>query len=194
MPSDPLQRGAARTATLVAVPLAIVVFAVSALTFGNFGRDEPAPAATGPVSMTTRDLPPEVEAACRLLVSKLPETVAGSAQRPVTAGPEQNAAYGDPPIMLECGTPPPTVGPTDEVINLAPPEATGGICWHAIDGDNRTVWTTVDRQVPVTVTVPGPREGSAQSVVPFARAIGESLPPLDTDEIPTGCSVQPTTS
>jgi len=192
--SDPIRRGAARTATLVAVPLAAIVLLLSALAFGGFGGDAPTPAATGPVTMTVRSLPAEAATACKLLVGKLPATVAGRAQRPVTAGTEQNAAYGDPPLTLECGTGLPTVGLTDEVVNLAAPGADTGVCWHPIDGDNRTVWTTVDRQVPVTVTVPGPRDGSAQSVVPFSAAIGTSLLPRAADDIPTGCSTTPPTS
>jgi hypothetical protein len=191
MATDPIRRGAARTATLMAVPIAAVVLVVSALAFGGLGTDPPAPAATGPVTMATRDLPPDTAAACQLLVSRLPETVAGHARRRVTAGLDQNAAYGDPPITFECGMPMPTVGETDDVFNLAPPGANAGICWYPIDGDNGTVWTTVDRQIPVTVTVPGPREGSAQSVVPFAQAIGENLSLRTQDDIPAGCSATP---
>jgi hypothetical protein len=193
MSADPVRRGAARTATLVAVPVALLVLGVSALAFGGFGTNPPAPA-TGPVTMASRSLPPETASACQLLVSKLPETVAGRARRPVAAGAEQNAAYGDPPITLECGTSTPTVGATAEVFNLAAPGATSGVCWHPIDGDNRTVWTTVDRQVPVTVTVPGSREGSAQSVVPFSQAINENLALRDIDAIPAGCNAAPPTS
>jgi hypothetical protein len=192
--TDPIRRGAARAATLVAVPLAAVVLLVSVLVYGGFGSDEPAPAATDPVTMAQRDLTPETLAACQQLVAKLPTTLGTRNQRPVTAGEEQNAAYGDPPVTLECGTDMPTVGATDEVVNLAAPGADSGVCWHPIDGDNRTVWTTVDRQIPVTVTVPGPPDGAAQSVVPFSQAIGENLPPRGAPEIPSGCSATPPTS
>lgn len=192
--SDPIRRGAARTATLVAVPIAAAVLLVSALVYGGFGGDTPEPAATGPVTMSARDLPPEAADACQLLVANLPATVGGRAQRPVTAGAEQNAAYGDPPLTVECGTAAPTVGLTDEVVNLAAPGAGSGVCWHPIDGDNRTLWTTVDRRIPVTVTVPGPRDGAAQSVVPFSAAIAAKLLPRDDADIPTGCSATPPTS
>jgi hypothetical protein len=191
---DPIRRGAARTATFVAVPVAAAVLLVSALVYGGFGGETPAPDATGPVTMAARDLPPEAASACRQLVADLPATVGGRARRPVTAGAEQNAAYGDPPLTVECGTAVPTVGPTDEVVNLAAPGADSGVCWHPIDGDNRTVWTTVDRQIPVTVTVPGPRDGAAQSVVPFSGPIGAKLLPRDARDIPSGCSATPPTS
>lgn len=193
MPADSIRGSAARTATLVAVPVAIIVLLVSALAFGGFGRESPAPAATGPVALPARDLPPETAATCQLLISKLPSTVAGHAQRPVTEGAEQNAAYGDPPITLECGTSQPTVPDTDQVFHLAPPGASGGVCWYPIEEATRTVYTTVDREIPVTVTVPGPSEGSAQSVVPFTKAIGENVPLRDVERIPTGCSSEPVT-
>ena len=98
----------------------------------------------------------------------------------MSAGSEQNAAYGDPPIIVECGTEMPAVGDTDLVYPLS------GVCWYSATEADRTVWTTVDRTVPVTVTVPGPPEGAAQVVVPLSSAIGTNLPLRDTT--PTGCS------
>ena len=46
-----------------------------------------------------------------------------------------------------------------------------GVCWYAVGVGAATEWTTVDRVVPVTVTVPGPLDGSAQSVIPFSAPI-----------------------
>jgi hypothetical protein len=175
--------------------VALGVLLVSALVYDGFGTDEPAPAATGPVTTAARDLPDETAAACQGLIADLPGTVAGRARRPVTAGAEQNAAYGDPAITLECGTTQPAVGLIEEVFNLAPPAGTGGgVCWYPTAGDNATIWTTVDRRVPVTVTVPGAREGSAQSLVAFVEAIGSNLSLRDPAEIPTGCGTTPPTS
>jgi hypothetical protein len=182
---DPVRRSAARTATLVAVPVAVAVLLISAFAFNGFGTPAPAPVATGPVTMTARELPPEVAAVCRAVIADLPADAAGRARRSVTAGAEQNAAYGDPPITLECGTPYPTVEPTADVFNLVPPDADGGVCWYPVDGDNATIWTTVDRQVAVTVTVPGPRDAAAQAVTPFLVPIGANVPVRDT--FPSGC-------
>ncbi len=115
---------------------------ISALLYGGFGTDEPlppGPAATGPVPMTAPVLPPEFVPVCQQIVANLPDTAAGNARRPVTAGPEQNAAYGDPPITLACGTVQPTYLPTDQVYSLS------GVCWHADAGATSTAWTTVDR-------------------------------------------------
>lgn len=191
MTSDPIRRSAARTATFVAVPVAVAVLLGSALAFGGLGSEPAEPdatgtAATGPVTMSARDLPPDVAALCQAVIADLPDTAAGHARRPVTAGAEQNAAYGDPPITLECGTTLPTVGLTDEVLNIASPGETAGVCWYPVNGENATVWTTVDRTVPVTITVPGPREAAAQAIAPFSAAVGDNLPLRDT--FPTGCT------
>ena len=186
MTSDPIRRSAARTATFVAVPAAVAVLLVSVLAFGGFGAQPPAPAATGPVTMSQRDLAPDVAELCRAVIADLPETVAGHARRPVTAGAEQNAAYGDPPLTLECGTQLPAVGLTDDVFNIAPPGESAGVCWYPVTEDGATRWTTIDRAVPVTVTVPGPADASAQSIPPFSAAVGANLPLRD--DVPFGCT------
>lgn len=187
MTTDPVRRSAARTATIVAVPAAIAVAIGSLWSFDAFDNAaEPsatapaAPQATSAVEMSAPDLPPDVAAICRAVVAKLPDGVREHRRRPVTAGAEQNAAYGDPPITLSCGTVQPDVAPTAQVNGLS------GVCWYAEPTSAGTVWTTVDRRVPVTVTVPGPQDGSAQSVIPFADAIVAGDPAADN--IPSGCN------
>jgi Protein of unknown function (DUF3515) len=181
--ADPTRRQAARVATLVAVPVALVVGLLSLWRFGAFDRPAPAPPAsaapTSPVSMPAAPLAPEAAEICRVVVSKLPESVNGSARRPVTAGAEQNAAYGEPPLTLACGTAPASYGPTDQLAVL------GGVCWYQRPGGAGTEWTTVDRKVPVTVIVPGPVGGSAQWVIPFSAPVAAAQPQLAN--ISTGC-------
>jgi hypothetical protein len=186
MPASPVPRSAARTATLVAIPVALLAGLLSFWALGGFNRDEPSPAplpptvvATGPVSMPAPSLAPEVAEICRSLVTALPGALRDAGRRPVTAGLAQNAAYGDPPVTLACGTPPASLPPDGFVIGLS------GVCWYMRPDSDRTVWTTVDRVVPVTVTVPGGQEGSSQSVIPFSAAIRGANPPID--DPPTGC-------
>ncbi len=175
MATDPVQRSAARIATLVAVPLALAVLGASAWIFW------PKPPASGPVTMTARDLSPDAVVLCQGVIADLPDSVGDHARRPVTAGSEQNAAYGDPPITLECGTSLPTIPDT------APVYGVGGVCWYPVTRDAMTVWTTVDRTVPVTVTVPDESApaGAAQTVMPLANDIGTTIPVLD--DVPSGC-------
>jgi Protein of unknown function (DUF3515) len=177
--ADPVRRSAALTATLVAVPVTVVVALIGFLAYGGEPPAPSAPAATTPVTMAAEALSAEAVPVCQAVVAHLPDTVAGQARRPVTAGAEQNAAYGDPPITLACGTSQPAVDPTADVITLS------GVCWLAAPGSASNAWTTVDRAIPVTVTVPGPSEGSAQSVVPFSAAVATADPRLAT--APSGC-------
>jgi hypothetical protein len=131
--------------------------------------------------MSERTLTPEATEICRAIVADLPDTVAGSARRPVSAGAEQNAAYGDPPVTLACGTGPPPVENTATVFPLS------GVCWFSQAAPDATVWTTVDRAVPVSVTVPGPQDASAQTVIGFSAAVG-AADPVRATGVPSGCA------
>lgn len=183
MPADPIRRQAARTATLVAVPVALAVIGISLWTYGRAaGTPTPSTAtaqATAPVTMAAPVLTDDVATVCRAVVAKLPDTVRDLRRRPVSAGAEQNAAYGEPALTLACGAPTASLSPTAEVYPLA------GVCWAPTAGPDATVWTTVDRTVPITVTVPGPADGSSQSVVPLSKVIGDAVPRQAAP--PTGC-------
>jgi hypothetical protein len=181
--ADPTRRQAARVATLVALPVAIIVALLSLWRYGAFDRPAAAPptvpAPTSPVTMAATPLAPDAVEICRQVVAKLPESINGSARRPVTAGAEQNAAYGEPPLTLTCGTTQPSYGPTAELAVL------GKVCWYQRPANAGTEWTTVDRKVPVTVFVPGPVGGSAQWVIPFSAPVAAAQPQLAN--ISTGC-------
>jgi hypothetical protein len=179
---DPIRRSAARTATLVAVPVTLVVLFGSLLFYGGLGDGDPQPAATGPVTMATRDLGAEATGICQAVIANLPDEVLGHARRPVSAGTEQNAAYGDPAITVECGATMPTFSPTDtsDVI------IHDGVCWHPVAGDDSAAWTTVNRIVAVTVTVPG-TDGSGEIASAFSVVIRDNDPERAAEELPTGC-------
>jgi hypothetical protein len=180
---DPTIRGAARLAALVAVPVALAAGLLSAWALGGFGRPPaatPAAGSTEPVRVPDRSLSPDAAGVCRAVVADLPAAIPAGARRPVSVGSHQNAAYGDPPVLLSCGTAQPSVPPTADVSLL------NGVCWYATPVEGATVWTTVDRRVPLSVTVPGSGEGSAQSVIPFSTAIARS--DHRRPDAPSGCT------
>jgi Protein of unknown function (DUF3515) len=185
VPSDPVRRHAARTATLVAVPVALAVVGISLWTYADSGATNATPTtsaaaqATSPVTMTAPALTEDAAAACRTVVAKLPDTIRDLHRRPVTVGAEQNAAYGDPALTLSCGVLAPSLPPTTQVYPLS------GVCWSATTSANGTIWTTVDRTVAIAVTVPGQPDGSGQSVVPLATVIANAVPRLPSP--PSGC-------
>ncbi|MEU0150768.1 DUF3515 family protein [Micromonospora fulviviridis] len=185
---DRSNRSAALWATLVAVP---VTLAVAGFTFAKLAPDTPAaapspsasavrPQSTTPVELPAPALAERPATVCRALVSQLPATVRDLAQRPVTAGAEQNAAYGDPALTVACGGTPPVVQPTDEVWSV------NKVCWHAVQEADATVLTTVDRETPVRVRVPKQYEQPLQWITPISDAVVASVPAAKT--APSGCS------
>ncbi len=162
-------------ATAIAVPVALVAGFVAFQILKPFERTN----STEPVKVDAAALAPEEAPLCAAVVAKLPETVRGLNRRPVVNGPEQNAAYGEPPLTVTCGGQTPAFPPQDLVYNV------NGICWHADEGGKN--WTTVDRRVAVKISLPEDLDGdgSAQLAGVFSAAVGQSIPPLD--KIPTGC-------
>ncbi|MCM0677320.1 DUF3515 domain-containing protein [Micromonospora phytophila] len=185
--SDRTTRRAALIATLVALPVTVLV---AGLAFAGLSPDEPAatpsPTATtaraqstAPVEMAAPALPERPAVLCRALLSQLPPTVKDLQQRPVTAGPEQNAAYGDPALTLTCGGAEPTVGATDDVWLV------NKVCWYAKEETDATVLTTVDRETAVAVRVPRSYGQALQWVSPISDTIVASVP--SAAPVPTGC-------
>ncbi|MER7280962.1 DUF3515 family protein [Dactylosporangium sp. NPDC000244] len=140
----------AKLATFAALPLALVAGIVAFWVLGGF----PSAPSTAPVSAEAPGLDPSPAAVCRALVSRLPEDLGGLHRRQVTAGGEQNAAFGDPAIVLSCGRAAPAVPQNPQLLGLS------DVCWWADEQSGQTVWHTVDRQVPLQVVVPKGAEGS----------------------------------
>ncbi len=183
--ADDVTRTAARLGLIVAVPVAvlvgILVFGLlrDALAPGDAASSSPDPAATTPVTTELRTLSEREEVVCRALLSQVPQSLGELAQRPVTAGAEQNAAYGEPPVVLACGVPTAAVAPTDQVW------VAGGVCWYANERDGATDLVSVDREVPVRLTVPDAHGAPLQWAAELGDVIVAEVPPADT--APTGC-------
>lgn len=185
--ADEVSRGAARTATLVALPIALLVGVVAFWMLGGFGGGTPdtsasrsaTPQPSSTVSVAASALPDRAGTVCRALIATLPGTVRSLQRRPVSAGSEQNAAYGTPPLRLRCGVPTASVAPDATVYPLA------GVCYIADKQSHRSVWTTVDREVPISITVPGSYDGAGQWVAEFSDSITGAVKSLH--KAPTGC-------
>ncbi|MFI5844901.1 DUF3515 family protein [Catenuloplanes sp. NPDC051500] len=183
---DRTTRTAALWATVVAVPtaLAVAFVALSSLPSGTPAAAPssagPQPASTVPVEVAAPTLAEEARTACRALTSQLPLTVRDLAQRPVSAGPEQNAAYGDPAITVACGGEQPSFLATDLVYPL------NQVCWHATEEADGTTWTTVDRQIPVSITIPKSYDSPGQWAAEFSATVLSTL--FARPDVPTGCT------
>ena len=184
---DRSTRRAALWATLVAVPVTV---AVAGFTFAKLAPESsdagpsasasPRAQSSAPVEMAAPALAERPTVLCRALMSQLPDSVRDLPQRPVTAGPEQNAAYGDPALTVACGGSPAQSPPTQGVWTLNKAWGPGA---GAADA---TVLTTVDRETPIRVRVPKSYEPPLQWVTTISDTIVSSVP--SAKQAPSGCS------
>lgn len=186
MNNDQTARSAGRLATAIAIPVALVTgfFVFQVLKPAPAATPEPAktpgPMSTAPVQLAPLALGPHEAAVCEGLVTTLPDTLRGYPRRVVTGAPQQHAVFGDPAVTLSCGVAHPSFDLTDFVYPL------NGVCWHPdVTG---TVWTTVDRAVPVSLTLPAEQsgEGSAQWPAAVSAAIAAAVPASASK--PGGCA------
>jgi hypothetical protein len=193
-PDSPVPDRSTRTAALVAAAVAVPVAVIAAMVIFSHLRESttaappsPPPAAsapaalsTAPVTMAAPLLSARAETVCRALVSQLPMSVRGLPQRPVLQGTEQNAAFGDPAITVACGTAAPTV-PAESVLMTM-----DRVCWFTEQRADATVWTAIDREIPVQVTVPSAYAAPAQWANEFSVTIGGTVPLVKG--APSGCA------
>jgi hypothetical protein len=161
---DATTRRAARTATLVAVPVALVAGLVAYWAIGGFSRS------SGPVDIAAPPLGDRPAQVCRALLARLPDRLGDLPRRRVLAGPEQNAAYGDPPVTLACGAPGPSVPADAQLLVL------DQVCWYAEQRPDAAVWTVLNREVPITVRVPARYEGPSRFVIALSAPIIAEVP------------------
>ena len=198
---DPTTRRAALWATAVAVPVAVLAGLLIFWRIAPQGGTtaEPGPSAAGravmpsaPVQMAAPRLTEQNARVCLAVTSQLPATVRDLPARRVSAGPEQNVAYGEPPITVACGVPQPAMCervdggrpgcvPLDTELLLM-----NGVCWYGQDGPATDVFTTMDRAVAVQVTVPGNYQQTAQWANEFSDAVVTTVKSKDAG-VPSGC-------
>jgi hypothetical protein len=173
--ADADTRRAARIAALVAVPVAVVAGVIAFQIMSPDEPDEPGstavsakPVPSTPVQMTAPQLADRPAAVCRALLSKLPDRFGDLPRRPVTAGPEQNAAYGEPAVTVACGATGPTPPAGAQYFEIQ------GICWYQDDAAGTRRWTLQGREVPMLVTAPSGFLG--QDLVDLAKPISETIP------------------
>jgi hypothetical protein len=123
-----------------------------------------------PVQVDTPDVTPAADLACPVLMGQLPLELAGETSRLVDSDTPYAYAWGDPAIVLVCGVDPPAgyvVGTSTIVIS--------GVEWFVDDADpDVVVWTTVDRNVPVQVSVPTSTDSA--SVTALCPIISTAIP------------------
>jgi hypothetical protein len=121
--------------------------------------------------------------------------VHGLAQRVVHATPDTPdvLAWGDPPVILRCGVARPKdlhAGSGAEFFALGPPD---GPFWDVTSSNEGEVYTTVDRPVYISVSVPA--RYASGPMPALSRAIAKALPAVcstnSTDPVKTLCTRRP---
>jgi hypothetical protein len=187
--SEGKSRLPAVVATVLAVPIAVVagIFVFNAmapaLEDADLAQEE-----LSPVSVEVPELSDEDAVVCLALTATAPETAGGLAARPVEHGAEGGGAnivaaeavmaYGDPATVATCGAEPVVVEDTAAVFKL------NGVCWFSDEAGME--WTTLDRQVPVGVSVPEENDQPVDVLNDLSKVIGEKVPAAE--DAPTGCA------
>jgi hypothetical protein len=196
---DPTTRIAAIWATAVAVPVVVIVGVLAFFLVRPAAETDPAPVASGPIAVPSTAV--EVAApkltgraaqVCLAVTSQLPTQLRNLPARKVSAGPEQNAAYGEPPITVSCGVAQPRMCKSveDKTPGCVPLVADvllmNRVCWLSAEAAGRTTFTTMDREVPVEVVVPTTYDKRAQWANEFSDIVLETDKSI-TEGVPSGC-------
>jgi hypothetical protein len=193
-------RNAAVWAASVAVPIAVIAGLLIFWRIAPQAAAKPTPTSSAPQSVPSvpvRLSAPKLSAhdaqVCLAVTSQLPNRVRNLPARKVSAGPEQNAAYGDPAITVQCGVTQPTLcekitgGHPGCVPLTADLLVMNGVCWYGEDGPATKVFTTMDREVPVQVAIPASYDQAAEWANEFSDAVVTTVKSKATN-IPAGCS------
>jgi hypothetical protein len=193
---DRTNRVAALWATAVAVPVTILVGVLAFMTIQpeNSDKTDKSPKAvpSTAVQLDERRLDERAAQVCLAVTAQLPTKVRDLPARPVTAGHEQNAAYGEPALTVRCGLPQPVMCASldDKAPGCVPLDTElllmDRVCWFAEQNDGTATFTTMDREVPVQVTVPGDYENPAQWANEFSGTVVKTVK-SKTEGVPSGC-------
>jgi len=179
------RRSAARLATLVAVPVTLVLLAVAVVAArqAGSGAEPVAPATSAPASAAALPSikvapPPPLSAgqqqACQQLISALPTDLGDLPARPVDSPSPYVAAWGEPAVTLRCGVArPPSFVATADVQQI------NGVSWFAERRGPTTAWVVVDR--PVYVEVLAPAAAASAPVARLSTAVTAALNPRPLD-------------
>ncbi len=143
-----------------------------------------------PVEMAAPKLSGRAAQVCLAVTSQLPAQVRNLPARKVSAGPEQNAAYGEPPLTVACGVAQPRMCEALGETGCVPLDTEllimKRVCWYAAQTPDGPTFTTMDREVPVRVTVPAGFPQPAQWANEFSDIVVQT-DRSKTEGVPSGC-------
>ena len=153
-------------AALTVVLVAIAIVAV----LGVIKKNHPVTAA-GPLPIASFEQPGVDSAACRALMPRLPQQLAGENRRTLEGATDGIAAWGDPATILRCGLETP-----GELTCSSALTQVDGVAWLQLpdSGLAETTYVAADRSVRIAVTIPdGSGTGEIQQL---SDVIAAALP------------------
>jgi hypothetical protein len=172
-PERPDRPATWRLVAAITLPVVVIVVIIALATYVN---SRPVNTVDDPLPVSAVEAPGAATAACSALATALPDPLAGLQRRQLLDGDDPTllgvAAWGEPAIVLRCGTPTP-----QELTCSAPVQVVNGVAWLPLTGAGSTTYLAVDRAVRVALTVPdGTSTGPWQEM---SRIIGATLPARD---------------
>jgi hypothetical protein len=175
---NPEYRRAALIATAVTVPLLVLgLLAVAAITGVGGGSSDSGPSGPPPLTASAPVHAAAEAAPCAKVLAELPVQLGSLDPRVVHVRPDTPnvVAWGDPAVVLACGVARPAAlhpGSSEQVFNAGD---LAGPYYVVSRSGNANVYTIVDRQPYVAITVPAKYQ--AADVLPaLVGAVGKALP------------------
>jgi len=158
-----------RLIAAIALPVAaIIAVVIGAAIIGS----RPVSTADDPLVVSSVEAPGATTAACSDLMAALPDPLGQLPRRELVQGADPLlagvAAWGEPAVVLRCGTPTP-----NELTCSASIQVVDGVGWLPLYGAGVTTYLAVDRPVRVALTIPdGSSTGPWQEM---SRVIGATM-------------------
>ncbi len=131
----------------------------------------------GSVELATPDLSPGESRACAALVAALPDTLAGESATETEPEGAPGAAWGDPPLVLQCGAPIP-----EEFVETSECLVVDDVGWFVppeqeADPNADVEFTAVGYEPAVRLSIPAEHRGatSAAALAELAAPVTEHL-------------------
>ena len=112
---------------------------------------------------------PETAKTCQALYDDAPQTVAGQARRSI--GDDRVLAWGDDAIIMRCGVTEP-----EGLTRSSRCDFVAGVGWFTTEGSRSFTFSTIGRQVFVSVEVPHSYDPAADALVDLAPVVEQHDP------------------
>lgn len=139
---------------MLAAIVVSLVAVVGVIVAANIVSSRPATSVDDPLALSAVDAPGATTPACTALTAALPNELGGLPRRTIEHADDPSlagvAAWGEPAVVLRCGTPTPA-----ELTCTAAVQEVDGVAWLPLSTGGDTTYFVVDRSVRVALTVPG---------------------------------------